>query len=112
MLTGGFVFDDATGTFQRCDVLMDGADICEVAPDIRTDWPQVDVTGSWIIPGMIDMHVHRQGFGMEGLPPFLGTGVTAVRGLGGEVWQLKQMKLDVASGKVAGPEIVYSGPFL
>lgn len=112
LLQGGLVFDDSLGQFTPADVLVEGAKIADVRPGLTADCEHLDVSGTWIIPGMIDMHVHLQGFGMEALPLLLGTGVTTVRDLGGEVWQLKQMKLDVDSGKVAGPEIVYSGPFL
>lgn len=113
LITGGTVFDSLTGTLSRQDILIEDGTIREVAPSITADAVErIDATGKWITPGFIDMHVHMTVIGMESLPCYLGTGVTTVRDLGGDAARLKQMALDVEMGKVAGPEVIFSGPLL
>ena len=112
LITGGMVFDSMTGELKRQDILVEGDQIQAVGPVLTADAERVDATGKWITPGFIDMHVHAAVCGMEALPCFVGTGVTTVRDLGGDAARLKQMRLDVDSGKVVGPEIIFSGPLL
>ncbi|NHM30807.1 amidohydrolase family protein [Neobacillus terrae] len=60
----------------------------------------IDGNGKWVIPGLIDMHVHiKDGFA----PLFVASGVTTVRNTGGNVLELK--KLREASGDAATPRV-------
>ncbi|RLQ92276.1 amidohydrolase family protein [Falsibacillus albus] len=48
----------------------------------------IDLTGKWIIPGLIDMHVHiKEKFA----PHFVASGITTVRNTGGNVLELKKL---------------------
>jgi cytosine/adenosine deaminase-related metal-dependent hydrolase len=52
--------DDAVGNFATGDVLIDGADIVEVAASIDApDAAVIDAAGKIVMPGMIDTHHHQ-----------------------------------------------------
>jgi dihydroorotase len=61
------VIDPAAGRNGRFDVLVDGdrlVDVC--APDaIAADAERLDATGCWVLPGLIDIHVHLREPGYE-----------------------------------------------
>lgn len=74
----------------------------------------IDLTGKFVIPGMIDSHVHlmtreRPPEVMRGLlrAALLG-GVTSVRDMGGNVPKLAELKADFEKGSIASPQIYYS----
>lgn len=58
-LVGGEVLDVDTGEFRRVDIGIDGGRIVELGaarPGVDDD--VVDVSGRWVLPGLIDCHVH------------------------------------------------------
>ncbi len=58
LLTGGTVI---TGSgMRRADVGVRGDKVAEVAPDLPREGARrvVDVTGRYVMPGVIDVHVH------------------------------------------------------
>lgn len=126
LIKGGRVFDGVSDDVIPQDVLVEGDRIVEVKPGIKADARVLDATGKWVTPGFIDMHVHLTGgqlgtLGWEVLPAIVGCGITTVRdlgahwtietlGVGADSRDLRQMALDVESGKVVGPTIIYSGP--
>ena len=123
LIAGGTVFDGISDDLRRHDVLIEGDEIIEVGPGLDASAERFDATGMWVTPGFFDMHVHLWNLGMEVLPALVGNGVTTVRdlgshwtmanlGVGGDARIVRQIKLDVYSGKVVGPNIVYSGPIL
>jgi imidazolonepropionase-like amidohydrolase len=59
-LTGGMVLDPAGERFVRLDVGIDGGRITELVPAARpgADDEVVELTGCWLLPGLIDCHVH------------------------------------------------------
>src|SRR6266508_436448 len=61
---------------------------------------QVDVTGRWIIPGLIDAHAHVEPWA---LPRYLAWGVTTVRDLHGALDSVLRLRDRVNLGAVAGP---------
>src|SRR5262249_19170677 len=72
---------------------------------------EVDATGQYVIPGLIDAHVHAL------LPVsfpelFVVNGVTTVRDLGNRIDVVKAVNARVRSGALLGPELVYTGPQL
>ncbi len=72
----------------------------------------IDGGGRWLIPGLIDMHVHVALVGEEALPLWLGTGITTVRDLGGDIGQLIPLRAAIESGERQGPRILTYGPML
>ncbi len=67
----------------------------------------IDGRGKFLIPGLIDVHVHLMEEG--DLHRFLAYGVTTVRNLTGSP-QVLEWRRAVEAGKRAGPRIVTSGP--
>lgn len=73
-----------------------------------TDYPSdtsiIDATGKFIIPGLIDSHVHYNWYMGE---LFLAHGITTVNDLSGRIpWQ-KAVRNGLNSGKLRGPRYVY-----
>jgi imidazolonepropionase-like amidohydrolase len=65
-----------------------------------------DVSGRWIIPGLIDSHVHAERWT---LPGYLAYGVTSVRDAGGIQDSVIFLRDDVSSGTAEGPRLYVSG---
>lgn len=93
VLRGGAVFDPVAGRFQanRTIIIQDGLIREVLGPDAAMPHAArtVDCRGRFIIPGLIDGHVHLVHLadkshlpGDEYLPMFLANGVTSVRGAG------------------------------
>src|SRR3990172_4789710 len=56
---GVITMDAALGTFDRADILIEGARIHEVAPAIAADDCEViDASGMIAMPGLVDTHRH------------------------------------------------------
>src|SRR5262245_49309018 len=98
VIKGGSLFDPVSGTMKPVQAItIDGAKVRGVGTPRRpvpvpTGARVIDARGKFIIPGLIDAHVHlvhRLNFahvtGDEVLPLFLAHGVTAVRDAGDEV---------------------------
>ncbi|MBN2382676.1 amidohydrolase family protein [bacterium] len=69
---------------------------------------EFDCTGDYVIPGLIEGHVHVTGVKEESLTLVLKHGVTAVRDMGGDVAYLKELQAAIQSGSLLGPDIYYS----
>jgi imidazolonepropionase-like amidohydrolase len=98
-------------------VLVSEGRIGEVGPRaavaIPRDADTYDVTGHWVLPGLVDMHCHLTGHKHE--PPlqlFLLNGVTTVRDPGGAVTQQRLMREQVQAGTRLGPRLLIAGELL
>jgi len=76
------------------------------------DAAELDATGRFIIPGLVDMHVHVHEPRHERLPLFLAAGVTTVLDLGGLVTDLRRYREMLTSGERRGPRLLFTGPML
>ena len=111
VIEGGTVID-GTGGAPRPDVrivIRDGR-IQAIGPGDQVSRPAssqvIDATGKFIIPGLIDSHVHY--FGYEG-ELYLNHGVTTVMSLGGiPEWDQTQAEA-IARGDVVGPRMFTAG---
>ncbi len=77
MDAGSFLFrnariiDPARGMDTEADLLIRNGSLLEIRPHLQvsTDWlkdlQEIDVSGKWIVPGLIDMHVHLREPGQE-----------------------------------------------
>ncbi len=79
------------------------------APDIvsiprKAEVRRVD--GRWIIPGLIDAHAHVERWMV---PAMLASGITAVRGTGGERDSVVALRDDVLLGNELAPRLFISG---
>jgi len=101
LIDGATVFDVRTGSMRPAtSVLIDGDRIQAVAPaselgpssDATTGAARIDGAGLFVVPGLIDAHVHLSHIlyqsrmtGDETLPFYLGHGVTTIRSTGDNV---------------------------
>jgi 5-methylthioadenosine/S-adenosylhomocysteine deaminase len=60
LLRSGIVVtqDPVIGVLPKGDVLIDGERIAAVAPEIATDAPAIDCAGHFVLPGLINAHMH------------------------------------------------------
>lgn len=125
VLSGARVWDGReTGFVDRDLVIVDGRVTAQKASgDIET----VDVSGQWIVPGLIDAHFHAYGLSMEGfenergplsyaalngaqrLAGALTRGFTTVRDVAGGDIGLSRA---VDSGVIESPRYLFTGPAL
>jgi dihydroorotase len=82
LLRGGRIVDPATGTDERLDLLIVDGRIASMSPDDAPDedTAAVDVTGSIVCPGIVDMHVHLREPGREDEETIESGGLAAVHG--------------------------------
>ena len=73
----------------------------------------IDGQDKFLIPGLWDMHVHTAVMGgRKVLGLYVANGVTAVRDMAGTWDTLTSWRRDIAAGRLAGPRILASGPYL
>ena len=71
VLRNGRVIDPARGLDAVVDVLIENGNIAEMSakielgPEKLSQFEQIDASGKWIVPGLIDMHVHLREPGEE-----------------------------------------------
>ena len=91
LIRGGRVIDPANGIDARLDVAVAGGRIASVQANIPAAEARrvMDVSGLYVVPGLIDLHAHV--FGYEGsLAPdetALAAGTTTVVDAGGSGWR-------------------------
>ena len=116
---------EGTGRAPQPDqtVVIVGSRIAAIGPAGLTKFDKsariIDARGKFLIPGLWDMHVHLAGVSADPswskdtlLPLLLANGITGVRDMGGDLDVLLSWKRDIESGKLLGPHIVASGPWL
>lgn len=135
-LVGGYLIDGNEGVpIEDAVVLIEGDRITHVGTVADTEIPRgarvIDANGYTIMPGLNDAHVHTMivGHGVydEYFPKYeprfreimpisarelLMAGVTSARDLGAPLEDIVWLKEEVASGRVVGPRLFISGPFL
>jgi Amidohydrolase family len=102
---------------QEQTVIIRGNRITEVAPSRSARVPAgarvLNGRGKFLIPGLWDMHVHTAIVGARDvLPLYVANGVTGVRDMAGDWTTLTALRQDIAAGRVIGPRIIASGPYL
>jgi imidazolonepropionase-like amidohydrolase len=85
---------------------------------LRTDFQlprrtrEVDVSGQWIIPGLIDAHVHLGPAASWAPRRFLAWGVTTVRDAHGGMASLSRLKRRSGTGAPEGPRVYAAGAMI
>jgi imidazolonepropionase-like amidohydrolase len=111
------------------DIVIEGntiADVVSLDPvavrDGRARRPtadaEIDATGKYVLPGLINLHAHVQDE-RGGTPqpleyqlkPWLASGITTVRDVGGETNKTLDLRAKSAAGTVAAPRIVVYATF-
>jgi imidazolonepropionase-like amidohydrolase len=73
----------------------------------------IDGRGKFLIPGLWDMHVHTAvESGRELLALYVLNGVTGVRDMAGNWGAVSSWRQDITRGRLLGPRIVASGPYI
>ena len=133
ILMGGNIIDPVSGDVvsNKYIHIVDGK-IKAVLPDSPDDStaPLLDLTGKWLIPGLVDMHTH---LGYAGVPPspfptestatralkgvvnarsMLEHGFTTVRNLGTQGYAITDLKHAIDAGLLVGPTIYDAGKFI
>ncbi len=135
-IVGGTLIDGNEGPpVQNAVVLVSGNRITHVGTVDDTEIPPgaevVDANGRTVMPGLHDAHVHtmlvghgdydeyfpRYGERLRELMPIsarelLMAGVTSARDLGAPLEDILWLKREIAEGRLPGPRMFVSGPFL
>ncbi|MBC5622301.1 amidohydrolase family protein [Butyricimonas hominis] len=99
------------------DVVVKGGYIQAVGKNAGSgiDGKMKDMTGKYVMPGLIDAHVHiandpkeTQADRAKHLEYFLRHGITSIRDAAGDARVLKDLKEGVEQGKYIGPDIYYA----
>ncbi len=81
LFSGGRVIDPASGRDEKLDVRIDDSRISRVGKDLAASGAQVvDCAGRWVVPGLIDLHVHLREPGFEYKEDIASGAQAAVRG--------------------------------
>ena len=112
LLIQGATLIDGTGKPRVADarILVEGEKIHSVwtgdaAPvTVPADAQVIDARGKYVIPGLIDSHVHYAGYMGE---IFLSYGVTTVYDLGNPVYWQAAVKKGLNSGRIRGPRYFF-----
>jgi hypothetical protein len=115
---------DATGASAQPDMTVFLADelIAAIGPSksmfIPRETKTVDATGKFLMPGLVDMHVHLTGAGEPTgsrefiLPLLLANGITTARDMGGSLDALLTLRHEIKHGQLQAPRIFFAGPYL
>ena len=112
VLRNGYVFNEESGLFSKKDILVNDTRIIEVADQISlpATYEVLDCQNKWIIPGLIDMHVHiKHNFA----PFFTAAGITTVRNTAGSVIELVDLLIENPQGihpRVISADRMIDGP--
>ncbi|HYO45277.1 MAG TPA: amidohydrolase family protein [Gemmatimonadota bacterium] len=100
-------------------VIVRGDRIVEIGPYGEVAIPAgstlVDGTGRFLMPGLVDMHVHAlwdPSVPSAFLPLFVANGVTTVRDMGGILDLLPVTRAALADGSLLGPRVIAPGAIL
>jgi len=111
VLVGGTLIDGRGGApLADSAIVIQGQRIAEIRSANGFEFGEaarvIDVTGKYVLPGLIDIHIHYADW-MGQL--FLSHGVTTVKDLGNDVAWISTICNDIDRGKVRGPRILYVG---
>jgi imidazolonepropionase-like amidohydrolase len=97
-------------------VVIQGDQIVSVGNPANISLPEsaeiVDGSGGFLIPGLWDVHVHLSYQRESALLALVANGVTYVRDTGSHLSEIEAWRGQIASGEIAGPEILRAGPIL
>ncbi len=113
-IVGGRVWDATRDApLDDATVLIEDGRIVSTSTDAPPDGvQQIDARGRFVMPGLVDMHVHVQLCSDDSLYSFLGTGITTVRDVGSDIDQSLPMRAAIAAGERIGPRLFVYGPLL
>lgn len=111
---GGTIIDGsgAPAVLDGVIIVADGH-IDEIGPPDMVDVPrgavEIRLDGKWVIPGLIDAHVHAERWALS---RYLAYGITSVRSLGGDRDSIVALLEASQNGSLIGPRLFVSGPMI
>lgn len=113
-LVGGTVIDGAGGAGKPDMVVIVRRDLIEaIVPRADYKLPkrtvEIDVTGKYVIPGLIDGHGHVARWA---LPRYLAAGITTVRDVHGQFDSIVALREAANLGAITGPRIYTAGAMI
>lgn len=113
VIHAGGLIDAMSDTLQQdIDIVIEGHRIVAIAPhdESRTADRKVDASDAYVMPGLIDLHVHEGSENGEKLGrTWLSWGVTTVRNPAGDPYDALNRREAFQSGKALGPRIYFTG---
>jgi hypothetical protein len=89
--------------------------ISEIGPVDTTDIPEgalrIDGCDKYLMPGLVDMHVHQPHDCDYQLILFITNGVTTIRNMWGQEYNLR-LREQIEKGKLIGPTVYTTGPII
>lgn len=98
-------------------VAIDAGDAPLPPADAGAQWLRIDLHGAWVMPGLVDTHVHVARFpdtrahAERILRQAVRGGVTSVRDMAGDARALSDIERAMGAGEFTGPNLVYSALF-
>lgn len=113
-LVGATVIDGSGGKpFENAVVLVRGGQIESITSRANFELPrrvtEVDVSGRWIIPGLIDAHAHIERWA---LPRYVAFGVTTVRSVHGRLDSALALRDAINLGGTLAPRVWSAGAMI
>lgn len=113
-LVNGHVINGTDNTvYENHTVLINGKLIENIQPSsssVPEGYEQIDLSGRYVMPGMIDAHTHISS--LAAAKRALESGVTTVRSASVSAYQDITIREMVKAGQLAGPDMVAAGVFV
>ncbi len=113
-LVNGHIINGTDNTvYENHTLLVDGRLITNLQPSsssIPQEYEQIDLSGRYIMPGMIDAHTHISS--LASAERALESGVTTVRSASVSAYQDITIREMVKAGQLPGPDMIAAGVFV
>lgn len=125
VISRAHVFDGRQALAGLYDVAVDGGEIASVSAEPLRGGREVDAAGRWVMPGLIDTHIHfydvhavsdpdsMRAFEDNELPGklglFLDHGITTIKSVGDPTDGILATRAEIAAGTLRGPRLLATG---
>ncbi|MFE1446650.1 amidohydrolase family protein [Streptomyces olivaceoviridis] len=125
VISRAHVFDGRQALAGLYDVAVDGGEIAAVSAEPLRGGREVDAAGRWVMPGLIDTHIHfydvhavsdpdsMRAFEDNELPGklglFLDHGITTIKSVGDPTDGILATRAEIAAGRLRGPRLLATG---
>ncbi|MFI1838465.1 amidohydrolase family protein [Streptomyces olivaceoviridis] len=125
MISRAHVFDGRQALAGLYDVAVNGGEIACVSAEPLRGGREVDAAGRWVMPGLIDTHIHfydvhavsdpdsMRAFEDNELPGklglFLDHGITTIKSVGDPTDGILATRAEIAAGTLRGPRLLATG---
>ncbi|MGW0511599.1 amidohydrolase family protein [Streptomyces olivaceoviridis] len=125
MISRAHVFDGRQALAGLYDVAVNGGEIASASAEPLRGGREVDAAGRWVMPGLIDTHIHfydvhavsdpdsMRAFEDNELPGklglFLDHGITTIKSVGDPTDGILATRAEIAAGGLRGPRLLATG---